>query len=289
MRAQAPIRVGPPEQGDIDMELTEWIRTYELSTGRRMFALTKTRREAEVLVQTELVQHIDEALAHDHQTRDLDMRWTGQRVGILTAPIVAPLDARVDNVIAGLRDVAVAQAKGAAPGAPIHKEVKDFLAAALPAGVYAVTSLPHVEQVGAVERIVAALQGPLAGKVTELNLKRQADVLSELLPDYRTAVQNAAAGRLEFSSVREARTRGQRYLVEIIARILGTFYRSDDPAHAAARKALLGPIAEQGEAVRAILRARRTPRDVDPVTGEPLPEAPEAPEAPEPPADAPAA
>jgi hypothetical protein len=272
------------------MELTEWIRTYALSSGRRIFALTKSRSAAELLGQPTLVQHIDEALVHDHQTRDLDMRWTGQRVGILSAPIVAPLDARVDHVIAAVRDVAEAQAKGAAPNAPIHKVVKEFLAAALPAGVYAVTSLPHVEQVAAVERIVAALQGPLASKVTELNLQRQVDVLSELLPEYRTAVQNAATGRLEFASVREARTRGQRYLVEIIARILGTFYRSDDPAHAAARKALLGPIAEQTEAVRAILRARRTPRDVDPVTGDPLPEPPDdEPTAPEPPADAPAA
>jgi hypothetical protein len=270
------------------MELTEWIHTIELSTGRRIFALTKTRAVAELLGRTELVQQIDEALAHERAARELDLRWTGQRLGILTAPVVAPLDARVDRAIAAVRDVAVAQAEGAAPGAPIHEEVKAFLARVLPAGVYAVTSLPHAEQVSEVENIVALLEGPLLDKVRELNLQRQAATLSELLPQYRTAVQGSATRRLEFAPVREARARGQRHLVEVIARILGAFYRNDDPEHMAARKALLGPIAEQYEAVRAALRARRATRDVDPVTGEPLPDAP-ADEPADPPASTPAA
>lgn len=264
------------------MELKQFITVLELSTGRRLFALLRVLRVALTLGLPQLVQLLEQAIAHDRQTHRLDLRWYATRESRPSTSIVS-LDARVDRAIKALRDGAVAQAEGAAAGDPVHQLVAAFLAEVLPVGVYAITSLPYVEQLNALEDIVENLGGSLAPMVAELGLGRQADRLSELLPQYRDAVNGAADGNgaVEFTTVRAARQRGQHYLHEVIAMILGLYYRADDPEHQDARAQLLGPIVAQNEAVRTYLRARRSVRDVDPETGEPVdePGAPTADEA----------
>lgn len=275
------------------MDLNQFIYVGELSTGRRLFAMRRTRPLVAARNHEDIALHIDEGVAHDLQTRQLDLVWTSARGRAPLSPNVGPVDVRVDNGITALRDAAQAQAKGAAPDDPIHGQVEGFLGEVLPAGVYAVTSLPYVEQLNALEIIVDKLQGPLLSQVMELGIVRQSLRLVELLPLYRDAIEGAANGNtgLDFATVRAARQRGQRYLYEIIAMILGRYYRADDPEHQTARAELLAPIVEQHEAVRAYLRARRAVRDVDPETGEPVsePGEPTEPEADEPAVDEPAA
>lgn len=275
------------------MELNQFIKCNELSTGRRLFAMGRVLPGAQARSLEQLVLLVQEAMAHDRGTYQLDLRWDALRIHPQSMAIIGPLDARVDRVIRSMRDGAMGQAEGAEEGHPIHQTVKGFLAAVLPAGVYAITSKPYVEQLTALEDIVEKLEGPLAPTVTELRLETQAARLSELLPAYRDAINGAANGNnaLQFATVRAARQRGQRYLHEIIAMILGTYYRADDPEHQAARAELLGPIVEQHEAVRDYLRARRAVRDVDPDTGEiePEPVEPEEPAGEEPAAGEPAA
>jgi hypothetical protein len=62
-----------------------------------------------------------------------------------------------------------------------------------------------------------------------------------------------------------------RHLLEIVAMVLGEFWRINvpAPAHDEARRKLLGPMVEQHEASRACRRGRRALRDIDPDTGEP--------------------
>lgn len=256
------------------MDLNQFIYVGELSTGRRLFVTRRMRPLIAARGHDDVVVHIDEGIAHDLQTRQLDVVWSGVRSKTQPASNIGVIDVRVDHGITALRDAAEAQARGAAAGDPIHAQVQGFLGEALPAGVYAVTSLPYVEQLNALEVLVDKLQGPLLTQVMELGIARQSLRLAELLPFYRDAIDGAADGNtgLDFATVRAARQRGQRYLYEIIAMILGKYYRADDPEHQAARAELLGPLVEQNEAVRAYLRARRAVRDVDPETGELLPE-----------------
>jgi hypothetical protein len=258
----------------IDMDLSQFIYVGELSTGRRLFVMRRMQPLVAARGHEDMVVHIAEGIAHELQTRELDLVWSQVRAGTLSAPNVGPVDVRVDHGITALRDAAEAQARGAAPGDPVHGQVAGFLGEALPVGVYAVTSLPYVEQLNALEILVDKLQGPLLTQVMELGIVRQSLRLAELLPLYRDVIHGAADGNtgLDFATVRAARQRGQRYLYEIIAMILGRYYRADDPEHQAARAELLGPMVEQNEAVRSYLRARRAVRDVDPDTGEPLPE-----------------
>jgi hypothetical protein len=253
------------------MDLNQFIYVGELSTGRRLFVMRRMQPLAAARGLDDMVLHIAEGIAHDLQTREIDRVWSRVRLGTQSAPSVGPVDVRVDHCITGLREAAEAQARGAAPGDPIHGQVQGFLGEALPAGVYAVTSLPYVEQLNALEILVDKLQGPLLTQVMDLGIVRPSLRLAELLPLYRDAIYGAADGNtnLDFATVRAARQRGQRHLYELIAMILGRYYRADDPEHQAARAELLGPVVEQNEAVRAYLRARRAVRDVDPETGEP--------------------
>ena len=56
-------------------------------------------------------------------------------------------------------------------------------------------------------------------------------------------------------------------MLEAVAMIVGKYPRST-PEHVANRTALLGPILQQNEAIRAYLRSRRPVQDVNPETGE---------------------
>jgi hypothetical protein len=131
-----------------------------------------------------------------------------------------------------------------------------------------VATLPQVDELSALETIVAKLAGPLAGTVAELGLARQAARLAELTAAYHDALRAPAPDTVPYREVQAARQQGQEYLLEAIAMILGRYYRSRDPEHAAARAALLAPIARQSATIRAFRRTRRSLRDVDPATGE---------------------
>ena len=180
------------------------------------------------------------------------------------------LDNRMDRALTGFRDGARAMAAGAAGDDPIHDLVATLLDAIFPAGVYAVTSLPYIDQLAGVEAIVDLLEGDLSQLVAALSLRPLAERLIRLAREYRTMLQSQPI-RLAFAEVKDSRVTGQAFLLEIIAMILGTYHRHDSERHGQARAALLGPILEQNEAIRAYLRQRRPVLDIDPDTGEPEP------------------
>jgi hypothetical protein len=80
---------------------------------------------------------------------------------------------------------------------------------------------------------------------------------------------------VDFGQVRAARAQGQAHLLEAVAMIIGKYPKSS-AEDVAARVALLGPILQQNEAIRAYLKSRRSVQDVDPETGEVDPGAPQA-------------
>jgi hypothetical protein len=246
------------------MDLETWIDVGAISTGRRLFALEQMKTAAEAVGgNDEVVARIDEATAHEEQTRDLEGQWGSVRAGNLDSVGVGVLDPRLDKAISGVRDGAESQRQGAAPDDPIHETVETFLKTAMPEGVYAITSLPHVDQLSATQKLLAMLQGPLAGTVTELGLGRHVGRIAEILPAYRSALHGTGEIGVTFAPVREARLRGRRYLREIVALILGRYNRDDDPAHRAARERLLTPLWKQVQAARA-LRGRRNGNGTEP-------------------------
>jgi hypothetical protein len=252
----------------MDISLGNLFNLYVFSTGRRMYAMGLTRQAALALGNAIIVSHIDEALAHDRITRMLDLRWAGRELLNRGNGKLKELDGLTDNTVTALRDGALLQTRGMHPRDRIHTTVDAFLTDLMPGGVQSVTGLPYVEQISAVDTILARLQGPLAPMVQELGLNRQVDRLAALAVAYRAALDesNLGGNGIAFEEVRKARELGQQYLMQLLALIVGGYYQETDE-HRAARQALLAPILQQNEAIRAFLRARRAVRDVDPESG----------------------
>lgn len=256
-------------------DLTLLYNLYELSTGRRIFALGQVRDRALERGIMEVVAHVDAAIDHDRATRQTDTRWAARDQPAAVDAAVKPIDILLDRALSAMRDAAVAQAEVARPGDGLAEQVDGFLRAVFPLGVAAVTSLPYVEELAAVEHILEKLQGPQAAAVIELGLTRHAERLAELVTSYRDALC-APPIDLTWDDVRAARARGQELLLEAVALIIA-LTRDGTPESSAARADLLAPILEQNDAVRRYMRARRKVEDVDPSTGVVQPEPPVAP------------
>lgn len=249
--------------------LSLFIKLYGFTTGRRIVTLRKIRKAAVVLGARPIIVRIDEALDHDCMTRELDLVWMAHRNGRYAFKELQSCDDLVDTSLTGVRDGALSLTKGARPGDPIADKANYLLAEIFPAGVAAVTSLPCVDELAAVEVIVGKLQGELAPLVKELGLALQVKRVVDLVPEYRRIIETRPH-EVDFAEVRKAREQGQTYLVEIVAMSLGTYCKSHDPDHVAARAALLEPVLEQQEAIRLHRQGRRTNVvDIDPDTGVP--------------------
>jgi hypothetical protein len=204
-------------------------------------------------------------LQHEDGVRVLDWQWEASKQQETYDPI-KELDGLLDQTVTAVRDGALSQAKGARPDDDIVAEVNDFLGQVFPAGVQAITHVPYVEELDKVETMLVMLRGELASTVVDFGLSRQVERLAELVIEYRAALESRPE-RMRFDVVREARATGQNYLLAIVAMIVSKYWNDRDPEHMSARAALLAPIMEQHEAVRAYVSARRAVRDIDPDTG----------------------
>jgi hypothetical protein len=248
----------------METTLKDLLKLAPSTPGRRILALRKMREVALTLNVPRIVELADVAIAHDMETRGLDMRWLGVRnTRSPHAAHMPAIEALADQLLTGLRDGARLHALGA-DGTTLV-EVDHFIQEVFPAGVFAVTSLPYVEESAEIERILGILQGPLALQVARFGLIRLVERLAAVSVQYREALH--LADKLDFATVRAARDQGQLYFLQIVAMILGTF-PLETPEHVDARRRLMAPILEQDAAVRAYRRGRRTVPDMDPDTGE---------------------
>jgi hypothetical protein len=259
----------------MDGSLESILDFYVFTTGRRLFALRQVRALAHEQRFTELVKHCDATVAHDLATREIERRWSGEPAAATTNPVAQ----RIDRTLGAIRDHAVAQAQGALPHDPIHAAVATFVKRIFPVSVYAVTSLPYVDELAAVDDIVKLLKGALAPAVKDLGLGRLVERLADLALQYRDALEVSPPSLITWDRVRAARSEGQGLLLEAVAILIGKHHKRTAEG-TAERLSLLAPILQQNEAIGQYLRARRAVADVDPDTGEEDPNPPEAAEAP---------
>jgi hypothetical protein len=262
----------------MDVALASLLNLYDFSTGRRLFALQQVAKAALLADFKELAAHAHSAVKHDQSTRALETTWAATPAKPKGQAEVQKLDVLVDRALVSIRDTAQAQADGAEDDDEdddeIAKKVETLLTAIFPKGVQAVTQLTFVDELAAVDGILAALKGKkLAPIVADLGLTRQVKRLTKLNAKYRTAQETPAASATSFGDVRGARAQGQEHLLQAVAMILGKYPQST-PEHIAARTSLLGPILKQNDAIRLYLRSRRAVQDVNPETGEIDPDAP---------------
>ena len=258
------------------------IKLVVFTTGRRIYALRKVRATALALSLTDLVAHIDAAIAHDRTTLTLEARWRGRRVyGRRHAPETTDIDNRLDQLLTGVRNTLMTFIQALSQGDPRREAAERFVDGVFPQGVYPITSLPFIDQLAAIEDLLDRIAADFSAEVALLSISHLIALIAEVTDEYREALDQGPS-RLDYATVKAAQDRGQDFLLAIVAMALGAFYRIDDPAHNDAREALLAPIMDQQEAIREYLRARRPVEDVDPDgDGEPIP-APEPEPMPEP-------
>jgi hypothetical protein len=259
----------------MDGLLESLLNFYAFTTGRRLFSVRQVRSAAHAEGFTELVKHCDATIAHDLATREIERRWASEPQDASGNPVAKRIDALVDRTLGAIRDHAVTQTQGAAADDPIHAEVASFVKQIFPLGVQAVTKLPYVDELAAVEDIVKLLKGKLAPAVKELGLGRLLKRLADLAVQYREALETPPPSLIAWGQVRAARAEGQGLLLEAVAIIIGKHHKRTAEG-TAERLALLGPILKQNEAIAQYLRARRAVSDVDPDTGEEEPGSPGA-------------
>src|SRR4029079_14518109 len=92
-----------------------------------------------------------------------------------------------------IRDHALNQSAGARSKDPIHATVNSFLKLIFPGGVQAVSGLPYVEELAAVDDIVKTLHSKdLAALVKELGVERLAKRRADPAIQYPAAGQGPA-------------------------------------------------------------------------------------------------
>lgn len=248
--------------------LASYFSVVRMSHGQRISAYNQMRPIAERQDFFLAVRQVDKAKAHDIGLGALEARWAAQQAGGLYPPELQVTDGLSDNTLTGVREVAMGHIRGLPPGARLRTRVEEFLENIFPGGVGATTSLPYVDQVAAMEIIVAKLQGEHKDMVEELGLHNKVRYLAELTIAYRRLV-DAGVQPVSFAEVRATRDRGHELELELIAIIMGTYHDSENPDHVRKREELLAPLRKQIDITHAQIRTRRYGR---------MPDSPELPE-----------
>jgi hypothetical protein len=225
-----------------------------LSPARRIVIFQRMLVIATTLGLTRLVEHLTGALAHEVKTHELVGKYRAQKRGNLYAVPVQPIDLKADHLLSGLRSLLIGLATGLAVDHRVTVAVTEVLKGIFPNNnVRAITGLPYVEQVAAMERMVRVLRGIYAPHVALLGIGDKVDMLAEITLEYRSAVNSGRDS--DNTASRAANERGHEYLLEAVGLITGGEKDTQSPEHAQNREALLAPLYEQIEIVRA--RRRR--------------------------------
>jgi hypothetical protein len=218
---------------------------------------------AQKLGDMRLAAHIDKATSHDAQTRlKIDQYKNGGR-NMYAGP-VGTIDGPADRMLSGFHAMITGAAAGLPPQHPIMIMSEELIADTFPNGPGAITGLPYVDQVVAMENLVALLRGEHAGRVAQLGLSMKVSQLEDITVEYRRLVDLGSTPNTA-PDVRAANQRGHTLMLEIVAMILGTYVDSDNPEHTATREKLLAPLIEQIELTR---RARRSRGPGSPPAGD---------------------
>lgn len=247
-------------------DLQDYIRLYQLPTGRRIFAQRQVAELAKRGGHKDLENHARAAVEHDEKTRRLEMDWAAQRGAQKSDGEAVRLDNEIDRTLGSLHSFLSALAVSPVDGVG-REEAQKVLADAFPRGATTYTVLAFEEQASAVDVLVEKLRGALKDAATSLRLTPFVESLKKRNGELKAVLSKEKKPGLSFDEVRAAEERGQALLLETVARVLGMVPSSSE-ADVRARGELLGPIWRQNEDVRLSRRRRREAPDVDPATGE---------------------
>ena len=193
------------------------------------------------------------------------------------------LDHRIDKVLGSIFDRLKGNLEVLEPNDPAVASSELIIAQAFPDGVKPITTLPFEEQLAHNTAIAERFEGDLKQDVIEADIGRFAKRLSSLNAAFRSELDKPETKEIDFGALEAAREQGNLNIRTLVAVILSEY--RDKAGEAAENgeaaevgeadkvgEALLKPILDQCERIRQARKGRRPIQDVDPDTGEELPQ-----------------
>lgn len=253
----------------MEASIAPLVQLYKFPVGRARFALQAVAERARVLGINIVAEVAQRGADEVQQVINLIARFDSGSSGMYP-PEAGEFDYLLDHCLGGVLGYVEAQMR-AYMGEPRAEAAGRLLTVAFPNGLAAITHLAYAEQHAQVSAMLARLRAPdMADDVAALPelaaLLARAQLLNESYGDALRSTDQPTRAQ-----VRAGRARVQEVVCEVLCAVIGHFPLQDtDPG--TERAQLLEPILEQNRAIRVARRRRRGSIDIDPETGEELPD-----------------
>ena len=134
-------------------------------------------------------------------------------------------------------------------------------------GLQPITHLSFEDTLAVSQTIVGRFEGDLAEDVVAAGIEAFVTPLKALNEEFAEELRKYDSKEIEFKTLEAARTRGNLFIRQIIAKVLGEYNQMTEE-DAETRETVLKPLMEQVERVRQARKNRRTLQEIDPETGE---------------------
>ena len=242
-----------------------------LTSGRRLYALRQCLEVAETIGHATLLSLIQAAIAHDSKTIIMERAWIRSKKVSTARGDAANLDNQIDSVLGDILTVLNSNIRGLKKSHPASLASKTIIAKVFPNGVHPIITLPFEEQLMVNETVIAMLKGELKTEAALAGIEGFVEHLEELNDAFSDELENFETKEIDFSVLEAARDKGNLNLRTIVAVTL-VEYREATGEKAQEGHKLLKPIFDQGDRLRQARKGRRPIQDVDPDTGEELPD-----------------
>lgn len=246
---------------------------YEHTPGSLLFGLKGVRAAAVKRDLPQIVAACDKATNAAQQYYNTNAAWerTKNQPKSKGEGDAVALDPLVDRGVTGMQDAAYVPVRSLPKEHPLAVAGRAFLQKALPNGAEGITKLAHAEELVAVQQLIVRCDDPkdLKPHVQTLGMSALVENLRELSVRFEGALRQPARGETSWDKVKATSVEAQECMLELVAKIVGTF-NLRTPEHIEARAEMLFPIIEQDDRIAEARKQRRPVIDVDPVTGDPV-------------------
>lgn len=243
----------------------------QMPSGRHAFALALVATAARDAGLPNTAARADRAVAQAHVALELEQMWLSVRANKSRARGNSKeIDKQLDEQVSALEQRLKAEARGDATD-PAVKMARELLEQLFPEGLRGVTHKAYEVQQGLVDIILKRLDGEFQPHVHALNLDRQIERIRPLNEELRVEMAFEKARRVKYKDVLAAQNLLHTYACKTIAALYFEL-DGDDDATLALHAKIMAPFTHQQNRVLQDRKRKRKTVDIDPKSGEDLPD-----------------